>query len=219
MKSTFQKIVEYFVDFKSLLITLYATWRINPTKDEKHAYNTTNKILLTFDDFADEKTIKLILDILKNEKVKAAFFLIGDWAAENPRLVNEIKKAGHWVGNHTKTHANLLKISDAKIRKEILGGPASKLLRPPYGCYNKKVRNIAKELGYKICYWNIDSDDWKGIFPDAIEKRIFNSLQEGACILMHLNGKYTVDVLPKIIKGIKERGYQLCQDGKELDYA
>ena len=216
MNNLFRNSVEDLMTAKISLASYYANWRIKPTAEEKRSYNTTNKILLTFDDFADEKTVKSILDILEKENVKAAFFIVGDWAKNNQAIINNIKKAGHWVGNHTKTHDNLLKLSAEDVRIEILGGPSSTLLRPPYGRYNKKIRKIANELGYKICYWDIDSDDWQGITPDEIKSRVFNSLHAGACILMHLNGKYTVDALPDLIQGIKERGYDLCQSGKEI---
>lgn len=201
---------------KSTLLTVYADWRVNASKEEKCSYNKTDRILLSFDDFADENTVKVILSILNKENVKAAFFLVGDWANKNPQLINKIEKEGHWVGNHTKTHKNLLKISDAAVREEILGGPSSTLLRPPYGRYDKRIRKIANELGYKICYWDIDTEDWKGTSPEKIRDRILRSLHPGACILMHLNGKHTVKALPSIIKGIREQGYELCYEGKEV---
>ena len=202
----------------SRIKTFYANLRIQPTVDESRSHNSSDKILLTFDDFADIQTVKSILVILKKENVKAVFFLIGDLAKKNLEVVLEIEKNGHFVGNHTKTHANLLKLSENEIIAEILGGPSSTLLRPPYGKYNKKIREIAKTLGYKICYWDVDSDDWQGISPKEIVSRVAKKLHPGACILMHLNGLHTVEALPFLIKEIRNKGYKICSIGDEVIY-
>lgn len=216
MKSLYNKITEYFDIQRSIIAKAYADWRVNATVEEKHSYNPTDRVLLTFDDFADKKTLKSLLKILKKEHVKAVFFIIGDWANENPDLVAEIRNDGHWIGNHTKSHKNLLKINEKEVKDQILGGYTSNILRPPYGRYNKKTRKIAKELGYKICYWDIDSEDWKGISKNKIKSRILRSLHPSACILMHLNGPHTLDALPDIIKGIRNKDYELCHEGNEL---
>lgn len=197
---------------------LYADWRIKPTVDEIRAYNQTDKVLLTFDDFASEATITKILSILRNEHVLAVFFLVGDFTNKNPQIVEKIKHEGHWIGNHTKTHANLLRLTDMQVRGEIMGGPSSTLLRPPYGKYDKRIRKIAKELGYKICYWDIDSADWQGINKEEIITRSIQGMHHGACILLHLNGLHTIEALPFLIKTIRDKGYELCNTGKELTY-
>lgn len=206
----------YFNYIRSNITMFYSNWRIGPTLEEKHSYNISGKILLTFDDYADSKIIKNILNILKGEDVKAIFFIIGDYANKNPEIINEIKEAGHWIGNHTKSHKNLLKISEKEVREEILGGPSSNLLRPPYGAYNKNIRRIAKEMGYKVCFWDIDSEDWKGIKPEQIKTRILRSLRPNACILMHLNGKYTVEALPDILVKIKLKGFKICDSVADI---
>lgn len=203
--------------FISSLKTTYANWRIQPTRLELRSYNKTERVLLTFDDFTEEDRLHKIFKILKKEHIKAAFFLVGEWASRNGTLVQEIKNEGHWVGNHTKTHANLLTLDESGIKSEILGGPSSTLLRPPYGKYNQKIRKIAHELGYKICYWDIDSDDWQGLHPEEIIKNVTRRLHPGACILLHLNAQHTIEALPTLIKEIQQRGYEFCYDGKEID--
>lgn len=202
--------------FISRLKSTYANWRISPTVEELRSYNTTDSILLTFDDFASATRLDEILQILQRENVKAVFFLVGEWASKNPLLVEKIKRAGHWVGNHTKTHANLLRLNKEEIQAEILGGPCSTLLRPPFGKYNKRIRKIAQELGYKICYWTTDSDDWQGISKEEIVLRATRNIHKGACILLHLHAAYTVDALPEVIQEIRKKGYTLCNTGKEL---
>ncbi len=201
---------------KDRLMRPYVLWRIKPTKEESYGYNHTNRILLTFDDYADNVNIYHILDILRGQKVKAAFFLVGEWAQGNPELVNTIKADGHWVGNHSYSHRKLTKLSSTEIEKEIRNGVPSKLLRPPYGAYNDRIRKIAHKLGYRIVFWTINSGDWKGIDARQIQENVLGELHPGACVLLHLNGHYTIEALPSLIQGIRKRGFELCSNGSEI---
>jgi peptidoglycan/xylan/chitin deacetylase (PgdA/CDA1 family) len=203
---------------KDRLARAYALWRIKPTEEESHAYNHTDRILLTFDDYlyGDSVSMYHLLDILRDQKVKAAFFLVGKWAQENLKIVNAIKADGHWIGNHTFSHQRLTKLSSAEIEKEIKDGVPSKLLRPPYGAYNNRVRKIAAKLGYRIAFWTIDSDDWKGMDASRIQERVLGELHPGACILLHLHAPQTIKALPSLIQGIRARGFELCNNGTEI---
>ena len=88
----------------SLVLHAYADYRIGATKAEKYCYKKTDTILLTFDDYGTEDEVQDILHILKRKKVKGMFFLQGDWAKQQPQLVQMISAAGHIIGNHTETH-------------------------------------------------------------------------------------------------------------------
>lgn len=198
------------------LAKTYSLLRIRPTFQEARAYNATNSILLTFDDYGDKDTIEALLVILKKYNVRAVFFLIGTWANKNNELVMKIKKEGHWIGNHTASHKKLKTLSDNEIEKEITNGLKSQLLRPPFGAYNNRVRKITNKLGYKIAFWTIDSEDWKGISALEIQKNVLCNLHFGACVLMHINGAHTLESLPGIITGIREQGFDLCCTGKEI---
>lgn len=122
---------------------------------------------LTFDDGPSDWT-EGILDVLKEEKIKASFFICGDWAPKETRIKNGFKKykdvlirmrkEGHSVGNHTIDHRNLLSLSDEKIAKQFddnqsmydreLGTESARmtLLRPPFGSpFNRPVSDQAKK--------------------------------------------------------------------------
>jgi peptidoglycan/xylan/chitin deacetylase (PgdA/CDA1 family) len=201
---------------KDRLARAYALWRIKPTQEESRSYNGTDRILLTFDDYADSENIHELLDILKEQKVKAAFFLVGEWAQTHQEMVAAIRAAGHWIGNHTFSHRKLTKLSPMEIEKEIQSGVPGKLLRPPYGAYNKKIRDIAAKLGYHIAFWTIDSSDWKGIDASRIEERILENLHPGACILLHLHARKSIEALPRLIQNIRAQGFELCNNGNEI---
>lgn len=204
------------VGIRDRLALAYALWRIKPTKEESRAYNHTDRILLTFDDYADETTVAHFLQVLQKENVKAVFFLVGAWAQKNQKVVQMIRMAGHWIGNHTYSHRILTKLSSAKVEDEIRHGIKGQLLRPPKGVYNDRIRTIAAQAGYRIAFWTIDSQDWKGTTASQIEKRVLANLHPGACVLLHLKYPNTIEALPGIIQGIRRRGFALCTDGSEI---
>ena len=186
----------------------YADWRVGATIAEKKCYKPSGSILLTFDDYGSVEQIEDILQILRQNKIRAAFFLQGDWAHKNPKLVERIRRNGHVLGNHTVTHADLRGLSKAAVAEEIKNGLPGPWLRPPQGRYNSTVRNIAATLGYVICYWSIDSRDWTGASVAEMRHTILTELHPGAVILFHLHGEHTCELLPELITEIRNRGYQ-----------
>jgi peptidoglycan/xylan/chitin deacetylase (PgdA/CDA1 family) len=176
---------------------------------EQRCYNPTGHVQLTFDDSADPVRVGMLLDILRRENVRAGFFGIGKWARSNPAVMDQIVSAGHWLGNHTASHANLRGLSDAGVRAEIQGGVPSQLLRPPYGSYDDRVRRIAASLGYRICYWQTDTRDWSGLSASEIQQRALAGLAPDGVILMHMWGAHTLEALPGLIEQIRARGFTL----------
>jgi len=187
----------------------YADWRIGATDAEKHCHKTSDSILLTFDDYGTAKEVDGILAALAQHDIKAMFFLQGDWAEKQPELVKRIAKAGHVIGNHTYSHAVLLPLDDQAAAAEITHGVKSTWLRPPEGRYNKRIRRLAARLGYRICYWTIDSRDWTGASVETMRHTIVSEVQPGAVILFHLHGTHTRELLPIIIPEIQARGLTL----------
>jgi peptidoglycan/xylan/chitin deacetylase (PgdA/CDA1 family) len=193
----------------------YADWRIGATAAEKRCHKQSDSILLTFDDYGDRGQITAILNVLAQEKVKAMFFLESRWAEAHPELLALIQSAGHVVGNHTYSHPNLLKLSDEAIEAEIKQGLASQWLRAPMGRYNTRVRALANRLGYHMCYWTIDSRDWKGTPEATMRHTIQSELAPGAVILFHVHGRHTAAALPAIIGDIRAAGYHLTAPAED----
>lgn len=193
----------------SLALHAYADYRIGATKAEKYCYKNSDSVLLTFDDYGTEDEVRDILHILGQKKVKAMFFLQGDWADKQPQLVKEIADAGHIIGNHTETHRILRGQDVETITSEITRGPKSVWFRPPQGRYDDNVRTIAHKLGYAICYWTIDSRDWTGASATEMRHTILSELHPGAVVLFHLHGAYTRELLPDLIDDIRDHGHTL----------
>ncbi len=133
------------------------------TYSKSRCGNTSGRVLLTFDDWAygDPYRATRVGAYLKSRNIRAAFFLINQEAQKYPSIVTTLRQQGHWVLNHTYSHKNLTRLSDAGVRSQISNGVTSNRLRPPYGAYDSRVSSIASSLGYRICTWTIDTRDWE----------------------------------------------------------
>jgi peptidoglycan/xylan/chitin deacetylase (PgdA/CDA1 family) len=194
---------------KQRLLKAYADWRVGATRAEKRCHKPTDSILLTFDDYGTAEQVHDILNTLRTEKVQAMFFLQGDWVEQEPDLVRHIAEQGHLVGNHTYSHPDLLSLSDKQVLTEIANGPASQWLRPPRGRFDRRIRRLAASLGYRLCYWTIDSDDWQGTSATDMERKILSELHPGAVVLFHIHGTHTRQALRRLIPAIRKQGYVL----------
>ena len=146
-------------------------------------------IALTFDDGPTGKIenypnglTNYLLDGLKERGAKATFLMVGNRVSEVsdalPRMVNE----GHELGNHTMTHpmCHLTGLDEDGIRSQIndateaikaIAGQPSQVLRPVGGGVNSDVKAVAKELGYPIINWSVDTEDWKYRDAEHVKRR------------------------------------------------
>lgn len=178
------------------------------------------QVALSFDAAWGNEDTKKILDTLKKYNVKVTFFMTGGWVKSYPDDVKAIYEAGHDLGNHSENHKNMSKLSDSEIKSELdqvtkkvkdITGYTMFLFRPPYGDYDNHVITNAKGCGYYSIQWDVDSLDWKNYGVDNIINTVLNhkSLHEGSIILMHNGAKFTAEALPKVIEGLKEKGYEI----------
>lgn len=181
------------------------------------------KVALTFDDGPDTVYTPQIMDILKQYKIKATFFLIGNRAQLFPDIVKRMAKEGHIIGNHTMNHANIAKLDKQKTYLEIKQGEdalskiigyRTYLFRSPYGSLSAEQ---VKEIGgynYKIIAWNVDSLDWKSLSAEQVQYNVLENAKKGSIILQHSSGSAEEDLtgsvaaLPEIIKILKKEGYE-----------
>ncbi|MCR4435252.1 MAG: delta-lactam-biosynthetic de-N-acetylase [Clostridiales bacterium] len=184
--------------------------------------DTSKKIIyLTFDEGYENGYTPKILDTLKENDVKSIFFVTGPYVRENPQLVKRMLDEGHLVGNHTINHPSLPQVSDASLEKELYGlekefsaafGKGFKYMRPPMGEYSERVLAAAKQLGYKTIFWSFayldyDVKNQKG--ADHAYNMVMKNLHNGAVILLHAVSKDNAEALDRIIKGIRDEGYEI----------
>lgn len=185
-------------------------------------------VSLTFDDGPDDSYTGQILDILHQYGVKATFFIVGQNAVQNPALIKRTVDEGNEVGNHTYTHPEVAKISDAETKLELnttqrffeqATGRSLTFFRPPYEAdaiptTNDELLPIwrAQQLGYTMVGESIDTTDWEpNITAESIVRNVKQQLPLGSIILMHDAGgdrSQTVQALPQIIQMLKQAGYR-----------
>lgn len=172
-------------------------------------------IALTFDDGPTPGQTDRLLDILRQKKVKATFFVVGVAAERAPDLVMRAYQEGHTVGNHSTSHKDLSQLGAVEIRQDIeatnriitqiLGGVRPEFVRPPYGAINQVVLD---NVGLPAILWNIDPRDWEVRETETIFSHVVGHASDGAIALMHDVYGSTVDAVPKIIDALAVAGYE-----------
>jgi len=161
------------------------------------------EIALTFDDGPNPAWTPRLLELLARHDIKATFFLVGKFAAEEPVLTGDIAGGGHAVGNHSWTHPNLALISAARIREELertrdaleqITGKPVKLFRPPWGARRPFVLRTARGLGMTPVMWNAMTTDWEERSAERIAERLIAKVEaaersgRAANIVLHDGG-------------------------------
>ncbi len=178
---------------------------------------TDNKIALTFDVAWDDKDVEHIIEALDKYKVKASFFIVGEWMDKYPESTDLIHNKGHEIVNHSDTHPYMTKLSQEEMENEILDcdakiyavtGEKLGLFRPPYGDYNNDVVTAADNTSHKVIQWDVDSLDWQDLSADEICDRVTEKVKSGSIILLHVGAKNTPQALPLLLKKLTESGYK-----------
>ncbi len=177
-------------------------------------------IYLTFDAGYSTENVEKILDVLKEEKVKAAFFILPAVYKYSPQVASRMAEEGHLVCNHTKTHANVSTLSFSELEKEIIGleeeyekytgKKMAKFFRPPEGAFSKTTFDDCEKLGYKCVFWSFAYADWDNNAqknPEWAKEKIISSMHNGCVLLLHPNSKTNADILKDVIKELKNEGY------------
>lgn len=179
------------------------------------------QVALTFDDGPDAIVTPKILDILKENEIKATFFLLGDRAEAHPEIARRIVEEGHAIGNHSWSHPNFKELSMDEAMKQVMDtqeelndiiGYRPSLFRPPYGALDKDMEQAIQNKDLAIVNWSVDTMDWSGVPAQEIMRVIHNQLKPGGIILQHsANGKNhlanTIEALTLLIPDLKNQGY------------
>lgn len=191
-----------------------------------HGNTQRKEVALTFNVFWGEEYIKDLLAILKENDVKATFFMGGTWVEKFPDLTKAISQAKHEIGSHGYSHPHVDSLSKSDNLEEIqkteallykITGKKPKVFAPPYGERGPTVLQAAEEAGYHTILWTADTIDWQRPAPEVIVRRVLDKAENGSIVLMHPT-EPTVKALPDMIKGLKEKGYQLVTVSDMLKY-
>jgi len=182
------------------------------------------QIFLTFDDGPSAPFTDQILDILKEYKVPASFFVCGKNAERYPEIARRIMRDGHTIGNHSYSHSRFLSLMgclSGEIEKtqdviQNITGVGAKFFRPPYGYVRPWLKNYLGKKDYQLVLWDIQIYDWQKPPAAILVKRALQKIRPNVVILLHdgdgtrplCDRSQTVLALPSIIQSFKERGYE-----------
>ncbi len=192
----------------------YDAFYINNKTDEKVVY-------LTFDLGYENGYTPMILDSLKRNGVKAAFFILDDVVKTNPELCIRMKEEGHVVGNHSNTHPSLPTLTDeelqweltstADIFKEATGYEMDKFLRPPRAEFSERTLYLTRLNGYRSVFYSMAYKDWlvdDQPGADAAYQHVMDNVHPGAVILLHAVSQSNAEAMDRILSSLHEQGYR-----------
>lgn len=196
-------------------------------------HSDTKRVFLTFDDGPSKTVTPLILDLLKQENIKATFFLLGSRAELNPDIVKREYDEGHYIANHGYSHnyTNIYQTPQSVVDefnatevaiKNALGNQEynSYLFRFPGGMPGGKHAQLKAEAAQILEQNGVAHLDWNALTSDAAgaktsEEMLQNAIstigeKNSVVILMHDAGDkiLTYEMLPNLISYLREKGYE-----------
>ena len=153
-------------------------------------------IALTFDDGPSQWTDP-VLDVLRDQGIRATFFVIGDNIPGREHTLRRIHREGHEVGNHTRRHPNLVEVEIApddlsrelaftNVAIEDVIGVTPRVFRPPYLVHDDTVATVAGECGFAhLILASVSTNDWDETEPSAIAEQIVEQARPGSIIDLH----------------------------------
>ncbi len=203
-----------------------------------HDFLVLKEVVLTFDDGPWPGNTPAVLAALAHHCVKATFFPVGKHALWHPEILKQVAAAGHTIGGHTWSHANLASLKTpfavkrAKVAAEpenkhdrgveeiekgfsavklALGAPPSPFFRFPF---LKDPKDQLEYLGTRniaVFSHDLDSFDFKMRKPEDVIKSVMTKLERKGkgIILMHDFQQATAKAVPDLLDQLKEKGYKV----------
>ncbi len=181
------------------------------------------EVVLTFDDGPWPGNTPAVLKALADECTKAVFFSIGKHATYHPEILKQVLAAGHTVGTHTWSHANLnsKKLNEQTVKDEIekgnsavkfaLGASPSPFFRFPELQHNPAAMAYLGTRNIAMFSCDLDSFDFRAKNADQIIATVMTKLEKQGkgIILMHDFQKHTAEAMPELLHRLKAGGYKV----------
>ncbi len=181
------------------------------------------EVVLTFDDGPVPGTTPHVLETLRQDCVRATFFLLGRNAAAHPEIARRIAAGGHSVGHHSYSHPLLshlsLRAAEAEIDRGLdaiekaLGRPGNvkSFFRFPGFAASPALLKLAAERGMIVFGADLWASDWNPMTPQQelrlVTERI--AAARGGIVLLHDTQRQTAAMLPGLIRWLKRQGYTI----------
>jgi peptidoglycan-N-acetylglucosamine deacetylase len=175
-------------------------------------------VALTFDDGPVPLYTDTVLAVLRDEGVRATFFVTGNAVAQNPDIARRILEEGHELGNHSYSHQRMVLMSPSTVREEVeitdsliraVGATGPIHFRPPYGKRLVVLPWYLSRRDRATVLWSLEPDSWFSRHTDMV-RHVSENVQPGSIILLHVEIPARAEgraALPLMIRELKQRGY------------
>lgn len=177
--------------------------------------SSSKVVYFTFDDGPIPEVTPSLLQLLKQKGVHATFFMVADNARRYPELLEQVRREGHSVGNHTLNHWKGTRystrdyMSNVAMADSVLGG--TRAFRPPYGKMKFSQKRALLKQGYRIYLWDVLTHDYnKSYSPEKMLRIIRRYTRNGSIINFHDSIKSNVRMLETVSQAIdwlQSQGY------------
>ena len=184
----------------------HALWRMD--RHQKSVY-------LTFDDGPIPEATPFILDTLDRFHAKATFFMVGENAVKYPHLLEEVRRRGHQIGNHTYNHLSGMRhftwtyLANIKKADEVLH---TNLFRPPHGWIRTVQYRVLRHIGIKVVMWDVVTRDYSRLLTaEDVLRNVKRYTRPGSIITFHDSLKSIEKLkhaLPEALSWLQEQGYE-----------
>lgn len=190
---------------------------------EPQAGDGRRYVTFTFDDGPFVETTPAILRVLDQRKIRASFFVVGQYlegsdvrAVRARKVLRDMARAGHVVGNHTLNHKLLTTLAPGEVASQIdedsaliaqATGAAPRYFRPPFGQLDGAGRELLRERGLELVLWSVEAEDMRNDDPVAMAKRIEAQLERngGGVVLLHDIRPATLPTLKLVLAYLHDR--------------
>jgi peptidoglycan/xylan/chitin deacetylase (PgdA/CDA1 family) len=208
IRVNYNEIVDY-LDFTLVLDKSYEV-------EDGYVYNSDAKtVALTFDDGPNGDKTREIVDILKDNKAHATFFMVGNKMSSGASTIKYVLENGNEIGSHSYDHTNMKRKSLEVVKKNEektqniyygITGEYLKYTRPPYGSINSKIKD---NLDTIFITWSLDTEDWLHRDKNYIVDYVMENVKDGDIILMHDSYSSTVEAVRELLPKLYREGYQV----------
>lgn len=179
-------------------------------------------VALTFDDGPAPEHAEEILRVLRENGVRATFFVMGKDVERHPELARRMVEEGHELGNHSFQHRRMVLKSPAFIRAELertdsllraAGQRGPILFRPPYGSKLVGLPRYLAKTGRTTVTWDVEPDSYEEVAatPEGITRHVLERARPGSIIILHpwyTSRRTSREAIGPVIAGLKARGFR-----------
>lgn len=198
----------------------------------EHGARGSKMVALTFDacpTSREDEYDEQVIEVLMKENVPATLFMSGRWVEKNEAKAKFLADQPQFeIANHAFRHPHMLEKDDERILSELkrtqniikkVTGRKPAYFRPPFGEVDDRLAKLAAQAGLATIQYDIASGDPDaGLSAKRIARAVVADAKGGSIVVFHMNtnGPHTAEALPEVIKGLRERGFELVTVGEML---